>query len=283
LLISPNNGNVAEYNLPQSRSDLVDRFEGRYEGVTVQVADFMAKPDWLTPDRGWRDLMVGNMFSVAGVESVNAYSGIGYTAIDAALCLQYNGGTCPNAWSSLWQRPAGSDRVLADLMNVQTVILERDFVNDADTPPGWSITDRTSYVTVFSRDEPLEFPEGRVSATGSAVEVTADEVVGKTAETVRFDSGSGDDRSIVFARLAWPGYSATIGGEPIPVAAGPAGLLEITVPPDIDGGELRIAFTPPGLVPGLIAFVIGLLTLVALALLRRWQLRRATEPSSLER
>jgi hypothetical protein len=267
LAVAPQNDNVAVYDLPRSRSALVEDFGERYTGLTVQVADFMAMPDRLHPDDAWQDLLAGNMYSVAGVESTTAYSGVGFSKLDNALCIHYNGSTCGEAWDALWETPEGEDERLADLLNAQTVVVENDFARGASTPDGWTRVERTDVATIYSRDEPLEFPEGRISAVGDDVTIESDRLDG-VGETVELTAGDGADRTITFARLAWPGYSASVDGSSVPVTTNSVGLLEIEVPAGASG-ELRIAFTPPGLWIGLAAAAIGVALTAVLAVLRR--------------
>lgn len=273
-LIAPVNGNVADYNLPRSKSVITERFADRYPGLTVQVADYMATPERLAPDRAWRDLLAGNMYSVAGVESTTAYSGVGFTKHDAALCITYNGATCRTAWRELWQTPEGEDEMLADLMGVQTVVVMRSTLPLPEAREGWTLTERTPDATIFQRDEPVSFEESRITVTGDDVSIESTSLAGPSGESATVSTGSGNERTVTFARLAWPGYSATVNGEPLEVVTGPAGLLQVELPSDLDGAELELRFMPPGLVPGLIALGLGVALAAALAVLRR---RRATK------
>lgn len=273
IVVAPYNNNVAVYDLPRSRSELVERFGDRYEGLTVQVADFMAMPDRLHPDEAWQDLLAGNMYSVAGVESTTAYSGIGFSKLDNALCLHYNGSSCAAAWDALWEPVAGEDALLADLLRAETVVVANDFGVDDEVPDGWSVSERTDIATVYKRDDALPFPDGRLSDSGADVSVVSDEADG-LAERVTFTSSSGEDRSLTFARLAWPGYTASVNGESVPVSTNSVGLLEVELPADVEG-ELRIEFTPPGLWAGLVAFALGIASTAVLVILRRRR-RQAT-------
>ena len=271
LMIAPANDNVADYNLPHSRSALVEQFADRYQGVTVQIADVMGADFDREPDGGWQDLLIGNMYSVAGVESTTAYSGVGFNKLDGALCIQYNGSSCPLAWDALWEAPKGADAPLADLLNAQTVVVQQDFV-ETSTPEGWTLAEETDHALVYTRDTPLAFPEGRVSAVSDGINIESDVMVDSINEDVVLGSGTGG--TITFARLAWPGYSATIDGLTLPVQAGPAGLLTVSVPDSLNGGTLELRFTPPGLSIGLISLVLGLLGAVLIGFLTARARRR---------
>lgn len=270
LAITPGNGNVANYNLPRSKAALVKQFSGSYSGMTVQVADFMSLGTKLNPDEAWQDLLAGNMYSVAGVESTTAYSGIGYSKLDNVLCESYNGGTCSAAWNVLWLPATGSPHILADLLRAQTVVVTRAAGVSLDTPPGWSLATRSGLANVYTRDEPVPYADGRVSGVGSAVTVSSDRMHGQTSETLEVTAGAGSEqqRTITFARLAWPGYSATVDGNNLPVTIGPDGLLSIVVPADLTDARVALSFTPPGLWAGVAGMLLGIVSLIALILVR---------------
>lgn len=265
VMLSPQNATVANYEMPTSRSAMQDAFSDRADGLVVQVFDVGRLIRENPAQTRWNDLLAGDMTSVAGFASTTAYSGIGFTDFDQALCMSYNGGTCPEAWDRLWDEPAGASAPLADLLRAQHVVVQNDFVDDPQTPAGWSVTERNEIVTVYSREEPLPFA-GTLSAVGRDVTISSDERVGKTAERATV-STSGPDTSITFARIAWPGYELRIDGKTIPTRSGPAGLLTADLPVDIDDAELSLSFTSPGLYAGVAAAVAGLAVLIGLGVL----------------
>jgi hypothetical protein len=61
----------------------------------------------------------------------------------------------------------------------------------------------------------------------------------------------------MFARLSWPGYSATLDGDPIAVRTGPAGLLMIDVP--TGRHVLTLHFESPGLSLGVGVLAVAVL------------------------
>jgi len=269
-MMTRGNVNVADYNLPTSRAALVEGIGERYEGVTVQVANPMAGEFQRTPDGDWQDMLVGTQFAIAGVDAVNSYSGVGFTELDSVMCMTYNGSTCPALWQALWERPEGGPAILADLLGAHTIVLKNGFVADPVTPEGWNIQEQTDRVTVYVRDAPI--PEGRV--TWSDATIVEDRMVGSTGEDVRFEA-AGNDSSVIFGRLAWPGYHATIDGQSVPVETGPAGLLEVQIPDGVTTGTLELRFTPPGLWVGAACAGVGLAALVVLILVRSRQRSKA--------
>lgn len=282
----PGNFSVADYDFPTQERVLERRFDDRYQGVTVQVAaiERIAHDD-LRPDGAYTDLLFGSQYSLAGVESVNAYSGIGFTDLDATLCMAYQGSTCPDAWQRLWDRPPGYEAVVADLLRAQTVVVQNALVDTrfSPAPAGWVRTEVTERVTVWERQAPLAWPEGRLSAVRGDVDVLADVSLSDTREELTIARSGSGEATLTFARLAWPGSRASLDGTPLPTAIGPAGLLEVSIPAGTTGTRLEIDFTPPGFTAGLAAMAAGIaLTLLigaAELLLARRRTRRREPPT----
>ncbi len=263
LALTKSNQNVADYEMPSSKSALQQQFAARSDGMVVQIFDVQKLVAEHPASDRWDDLLAGNMPSVAGFESTTAYSGIGFTDFDAALCMSYNGGTCAAAWDALWEQPKGADAPLADLLRARYVVVLNDYADNDEAPSGWTEVDRTDVVTVYERDSAIPFPNGTISSTGADVSVSADEKTGVTAEsvTVSTTGGPSGDRTLTFARIAWPGYTVSVDGKSIAATSGPAGLLTVELPPGLDDAELTMRFTPPGLVAGLVAGAAGVIVL----------------------
>jgi hypothetical protein len=244
---------------PASVTQARAQFEHRYEGRVLQIGDSsLEKP---RPGRPvWHDMLPGSLFPVAGVESLNSYTGMGFTPFAQQLCMNYSGATCPRAYRALWTTPPGAKAPLADLLAVNTVVVQRKTLADPTVPPGWRTTERDARVVVLQRDNPAP-RTGRVSWSEPDIAADHDSAA---SESVRFN-GSG---AVVFARLAWPGYSAQLNGAEIPVERGPAGLLRVNVPPDVESGQLRITWTPPGMQVGLACAAVGALGALVLGLVQ---------------
>lgn len=275
LVWFPGNATVLNYQFPTSVKLLQSRF-AKYQGTVVQLADITLDLPDRVPDREYTDELYGSMFSVAGVDSTTAYSGIGFTPLDGVLCQSYQGSVnCPQAWQRLWQRPAGYRVPLADLLRADTVVVQNSLVDtrDAPAPQGWHrapAAETSGLTTVWQRDRPLPFPAGHVSTTSAGVTVTADAMSGQVGETVAYRAGRGSG-TLTFARLAWPGYSATVNGQAVPARLGPAGLLVVDLPAGVRAGQVQLSWRPPGSGASTVAFGLGL----ALALgLGGWSWRR---------
>ncbi len=244
------NKNVNPWNFPHDVSAMQDRFDKRYEGSTLLIADTSAlakNTGGVSPDQSWSDGLLGAQWEVAGVEALNSYTGLGYSAFSEQLCMNYYGGVCPQAFDRIW-RPTSStvDAPLADTLRLETVVVANDYVDGPITAPeGWSEQERTKAVTVLHRDEPLPWTDGRLSYADDGVEVTADEKNGAEGETSKYTGPGG---TVLYAALAWPGWTATVDGKTVEVKQGPAGVIQVDVPEAKDGGStIVLDFQPPGL------------------------------------
>lgn len=267
----PANHTVTAYNFPTSVRLLQQRF-AKYHGTTVQLADAGLDAPDRTPDRLYLDVLYGSMYSIAGVDSTTAYSGIGFTPMDAVLCQTYQGSVnCPQTWANLWARPAGYAVPLADLLRADTVVVQNSLVDTRKSaaPPGWHRAfdaEDSGLITVWARDRPLPWT-GRLSY--ARVRVTADDMVGRVDESVSYRSDGIRPAELTFARLDWPGYRATVNGAAAKVVSGPDGLVTVELPQGVRDGHVSLTWQPPGLTISLVCFVIGLLLSIGLAVIRR--------------
>jgi hypothetical protein len=278
--------NVINYQFPNSRAELHERFD-KYEGLVVQIADLnLVGPKDLVPDRAYKDMLFGNMYAVAGVESTTAYSGIGFTKFDSLMCARYQGSlACPEVWDRLWERPKGYSAPLADLMRVETVVVQNKLLDlrGEEAPDGWrraTEDEDSGLATVWERITPLPNPDGRLSAVTGDTDITADRMTSSTGESISFRRDDASDPArLTFARLAWPGYTATLDGRTLTTRSGPAGLLEVELPRGVTSGEVELTFTPPGMTAAVGAYGLGLVLTVGLGVVP-WFLRRRNRPAS---
>lgn len=225
-----------------------------YTGTVAQIADVAREPR----DR----FRFGNGYAAAGVPSLMAYTGIAFMKYEKALCISHRE-TCADGYTRLFT-PVQGDLTIADLTRVETVVVQRALVNAPQPQPGWHIESSDDEAIVLRRDKPITFPQGRVSAWSPNLVVLEDTMDGARSERVRF-RGNG---TLTFARLNWPGYRAEINGRAVPVRDGPAGLLTVDLPGDVNEGELELAWTPPGLPAGIVCAFLGMALACGLGLRR---------------
>lgn len=263
-------------HFPTSPQQMRENFAGRYEGRVLQIADATLN----APEPGrevWRDVVVGNAFLLSDVDSIGSYTGIGFRELSDALCLRYDGSSCPGAYDALWQRPRGTDAPLADLLLLDTVVVQHAIVPQPAVARGWHLAERNSRVSVLRRDRPVA-GAGHLSWASPQLEVVSDVSGGPRTEEVEVRRNAAGTGRLVFARTAWPGYTATWNGVEVPARAGPAGLLEVVVP-DGPAGRLELSWTPPSTRLGLAAAAGGALLAAGVGLRQITARRRETGAS----
>jgi hypothetical protein len=272
----PRNLNLTNYRFPTSVPATRATLAPRYPGTVLEVANNgTIQYHSADPEQQFSRLMFGNMLNAVGVHAVNAYYGMGFQAFTDALCMEYNGSVCPEALVKVWQPPAPGSPPLADLLRLDTVVVENDLHEVASVPsPGWRVTEVDDVVTVLHRIQALPHPNGRLSSQPAGT-VILDDVATARTESVRLAGGPGG--TLTFARLDWPGYTAQLNGSAVPVRQGPVGLLAVDVPPGASG-LLTVRWSPPGLPVGVFAAALGATLTLAQSALQR-AARRGRRPA----
>lgn len=265
----PTNANTSDYNFPRSQAALERQYAGYGPGVTVQLADKFGPLATRNADGIYHNILFGSMYSVAGVESLTAYSGIGFNPNDQVLCMYYAGSTCKEAWDALFTPPKGSSTVLADLVRAQTVVVQRSLIDTRHLtpPPGWQLTESTQFADIWRRTATVPWQQGRLSDISGPVTVRTDQRTGSVGETLTFDRTGAGAATLTFARLDWPGYTAAVDGRPVPVTQGPAGLVSVRLPEGVRAGTLTLDWAPPGEHVSIAAAGLAALVTLALAVL----------------
>ncbi len=245
----PANRDVADYSFSRSVDAL--RAEARGSGTTFPVGS-------LDP---------GNVGLVAGVASVGSYTGMSFRAFATATCMDHAGATCADSLRRIFTPTDLDGRTPADLMRVETVVVQRAALPDVTAPTGWEVADRTDTRLVLRRTAPVAWPDGRLAH--ATVDIDQDVSPDDRHEHVRFTKRRGEPGTLVFARLAWPGYRAELDGVPLATSQGPAGLLVVHLPADAEAGDVHLSWTPPGLPLGTALALAGLLGAFAYAALTR--------------
>ena len=266
------NASSRYWHLPRDVSAIQERFADR-EGRVMQFADLKPiqtkHPRELA--RAWDSFLPGSMYQVAGVDAVNAYTGMGMRVFNKHFCMEYDGLTQPCGYRNLWKVSPIAGVPVADLMKVDTVVVQPEMTVGVDTPEGWSVAEQTDSVVVLTRDEPLPWPDSRLSWAADGIQVESAETVAPLHEQVEIgDSGTGGQ--MIFAALGWPGWQAELDGRTVPVTRTKIGQLMVEVPAH-SSGTLDVTFRPPGLTAGLAAAALGTLGALVLGLVD-WRGRR---------
>lgn len=261
---------------PRSVAEQERGTEG-YEGTVLQLGN---QEGLRSKDVADGKILFGNETLSTGHEWINRYSGIGFEKFHKALCMDYKGVTCPQLYGRLWRDLPGTDVRLVDALRVETLVLKNKLlpdVVDKAPPAGWRELLRDDIRTVWVREDPIPYP-GRVSDATAGIDVRA---ATPEAEHEQVKYQADQDGKIMFARLTWPGYTATVDGEPVKVTDGPAGLIMVDVP--AGNHTLELDYQAPGVRLGWIVLagatgVILVMTVLWWIGSRRERSRRAESP-----
>jgi hypothetical protein len=254
----PGNLGVSQWHFPVSRSAARADFPG-YQGVTLQLGPRVP----FTPAI-WRSLVFGNYPRTLGLDYVNSYTAVGQAKFASLLCVHFDGGTCQDAKKGLFGVEPTTGLTYADLMGLDRVVLIKHVFPHAlsqGAPDGWQFTGNDPLSWILVRTTPRPAQPGRVVAS-PGVTVTSAAPGSDTAESMTVASPSGG--SVVFSRLLWPGYTATLDGRPLPVDSVRGVFVTIRVPAGTQAARLTLSFRPPGTTLGLALAAGGLTLLTAL-------------------
>ncbi|WP_329408052.1 hypothetical protein OG563_37965 [Nocardia vinacea] len=237
------------YGFPERRSEMTATFP-HFDGVTLQLADrALLRGDDTSLAGAYGSLSFGNYAKNMGLDYVNAYTPIGYAAFSAILCMGWDGSTCPDAYRRAFDTESSTGRTIVDLMKVDRVVLQRAQYPEAGNhpaPPGWKWVDypgHERYIWVLERDGgPISTKNGLIADTTGVTATSAE----RTSLTSRIRVTSANGGRVVFARLAWPGYRATLDGRDIPYHMVAKTFVALDIPAGTNNSELILTWRPPG-------------------------------------
>ncbi|KKX96243.1 hypothetical protein [Microbacterium sp. Ag1] len=188
----------------------------------------------------YEESLLANLWYVTGKEAASVYTVLPFKAFSEKLCVDLRGWTCPDAFDALFEETDG--QTLADDMSLNTVVVVKGdgLERIGSAPAGWSVEDR-EFTWLLTRDEPVDRAGGIARTSGDAEVslVSRDDM----SVTVHVDSVGERGGSVVFSRLAWPGYSAN-GGQ---IADPDLGfLLTLDLSKEDAGKDITVTFRPPG-------------------------------------
>lgn len=267
----PANYDVSNWRNPSSVAQL-EAFGAQYKAPVYQVADYFEMPVSERPGV-WQWFLFGSMPAATGAESTASYSGLGFNDFSGTLCMNHAGTTCRAAFDVAFQPVKGSVPAarVVDATKSNTVVVQRRIVPeiaDFRAPSGWHRTVLNETVAVFERTGDLRWPDSRLSSVSPGTTVAQAQGT-DTLERLRVSTDR--DGGLLFARLAWPGYAATVNGAPATVRANGMGLLEVMLPAGLKDAEVVVQYKVPGFtvgVPLLFGAVVAAAALGAVVALR---------------
>lgn len=270
------------WNLPAHRSDAQNAFPD-FPGTTLQLGDRgLLRPEDKSVEGAYGSLVFGNYARAVELAYVNGYTPSGHFYFGELLCMRWDGSVCPDAFRRVFEPEPTTGRPLVDLMKLDRVTLQRAMFPDAGNQPapeGWNWVDypgNNRYIWVLERRSGLASTvNGRVADSAGVTATSLSE--SNTTSRVRVSSEQGG--TVVFARLGWPGYRATLNGEQVPITTVAKSFVAVRIPPGTDEAELELGWRPPGWKIGMATAVAGLAGIGLLQWL--WvRSRREDEPES---
>jgi hypothetical protein len=259
----PSNLGVSQWHMPVSHSAAKADFPN-YQGVTLQLGQRPPAKTLAGAEASWRSLVFGNYPRTLGLDYVNAYTAIGQQKFASLLCAHWDGGTCPNAKRYLFAVDPTTGKTYADLMGLDRVVLIKQAFPRAlaqGAPDGWQFVGNDPLSWILERTTPRPTQPARVVAS-PGVTVTQAAPSSDTAESMTVSSTSGG--SVVFSRLLWPGYTATVNGAAVPVDSTKGVFVTIRVPAGTSFARLTLSYRPPGTTLGLFLAAGGIAVMAAL-------------------
>ncbi|WP_229684234.1 hypothetical protein [Nocardia camponoti] len=237
------------WNLPSDRAEAKAAFPD-FAGTTLQLGDrALIPPNERTVDGAYGSLVFGNYAKDVEKTYVSGYTPNGHFYFGEMLCMRWDTSVCPDAFRRAFAVEPSTGKPIVDLMNVDRVVLHNALYPDAraqDPPAGWKWVDypgHDRYISVLEREGGLiSTRNGRVSAVDGGTAVSVSET--DTTSRVRVTSDNGG--RVVFARLGWPGYRATLNGNDVPFKVVAKSFVAIDIPAGTRDGDLELTWRPPG-------------------------------------
>ncbi|WP_375540320.1 hypothetical protein [Nocardia sp. XZ_19_385] len=270
------------WNLPENRSEMKAAFP-EFAGTTLQLGDrALIPPEERSLDGAYGSLVFGNYAKNLEKTYVSGYTPNGHFWFGETLCMRWDTSVCPDAYRRAFAPEPSTGKAIIDLMNIDRVVLQKALYPDARNQPapvGWKFVDypgHEKYIDVLERvDGPISDKNGRISAVAGATATSKSE--SDTESRVRVSSETGGQ--VVFARLAWPGYEATLNGTEVPVEQIGKTFAAVHIPAGAKDAELVLSWSPPGWPIGAAAALFALLDVALLQwIYLRGKRREQNEP-----
>jgi hypothetical protein len=220
---------------------------------------------------------------LGGDRQVNGYSPLGHRYLREHVPLDDHGNFGDTGAELFAAVDPETGLTWLELLRVDQVITQlgpRDALLQSELGASWRRVAEGQHTATYRR-APYDLP-GLLSYAAPGVEVGGQETcrLRHSRECVDVAVTGDEAGRVVFARLWFPGYSATLDGEPVDVVQHDGTLVAVDLPPDADG-ELVVSYRSPGFVP-LAALAVAVVVGLAVAQLVLGRRRRplGAEPAT---
>lgn len=241
---TPKNTNVADWGFfskPRTEIDLTS-VPGSYAVHLTGGGNF-----W--DSARFDEMLFGQMGMILGQPTINGYSPIGHRVLADQFCISVNGLICPRIVDKLLQREDGAGVPFAELMRVDSIIVERggylDHVQQLDLGR-FRLSEERQRSVKYRQELPNAGLPGSVSWPVAGMKMAASGVPTAEHESIQITDRREGATRIIFARTWWPGYHATFNGQDVPVEAYSGFLVSVVLPDDRSSGKLSLAYVPAG-------------------------------------
>lgn len=219
--------------------------------------------------RDEREFPIAAMGAYYGLNTINGYSSIGQRGLEKTLhCTQYSFILCALPPETLLAKEPETGVSYLDLFKVNRILVEMGDLSarmEAQHLHGWKEKALQNAVE-FERQKKIDLP-GTLSWRPADLIVASPSAAGGSDETLTLEKGT-HPGLLVFARLFYPGFHATLNGAPLNVRPVNDMLVGVEVPARAEG-VMRLSFLPPGFIPCAIIALFALAGAIILALRER--------------
>jgi hypothetical protein len=261
-------GRGKDWNVPAMRSD--------YSALGADTGYVLFNGEYLPTQERHHEFRPASTGLIWKDKIINGYSPLGNKYIRSRIAITDHGlistRIMKRKGQELFEIDAPTGLELVELMKVSRIIsFKGKWGADVQSAASdqWSVREN-KHTLVFDH-LPYHLP-GHISWLDEAVDILAIKKLSHRTEHYQISNTGTSAGLMVFARLWWPGYRATMNGEEIPVERYSGFLIALKIPAQTQG-DLVLSFTPPGFHLALMLSVFGLavILLVNLTLGRRQQ------------
>jgi hypothetical protein len=234
-------GPLLDYQIPHDYSQYRKVLQGAVGDVIVVGGPL----NGAIRTRDWSETLVANLWYVPEARVQNAYTTVFYPGYGDAMCMQYQGATCPELYTRLFEKQAETGQTLADDIAVSSVQVVKSVVPKSEwshVPAGWHIAHDDAITRLIVRNRPVN-PAGGVVwvSKGVSVRVTHEDAMGIDFTVEKVPSHGG---RVALSRIAWPGYR--VDGATMSAKKTDGFLMTLDVAKEAAGHTVHVAFVSPG-------------------------------------
>lgn len=257
-------GPLLDYQVPHS----VESYRGLLAEAEGDVLVVGGPLNGQIRPEDWAETTVANLWYVPEAPVQNAYTSVFYPGYGNAMCMQYQGVTCPELLTRLFENTPDTGQNLVDDLGVSSVQIVKGSVAEelwTVVPDGWQVAYDSPLTRLIVRDEPVAGAGSVVWASeGTQVSVLREDDMGVS---FLVDQVGADGGQVALSRIPWPGY--VVDGGTLSPALINDFMMGIDIPAQAEGEIVTVAFRAPGWPLQVIAVLLLMLLIGSWSILRQ--------------